>query len=52
MHLLIWFVPSFVENAFSTAVVGFVYGPIYPSNLGTARDLLPPEVHLVSLAIV
>ncbi|EJF66491.1 MFS general substrate transporter [Dichomitus squalens LYAD-421 SS1] len=52
MHLLIWFVPSFIENAFSAAVVGLMYGPIYPANLATARDLLPAEVHLVSLAIV
>ena len=52
MHLLIWFVPSFIENAVSAAVVGLVYGPIYPANIGIARDLLPAEVHLVSLAIV
>ncbi|RPD81762.1 MFS general substrate transporter [Lentinus tigrinus ALCF2SS1-7] len=52
MHLLIWFVPSFIENAVSAAVVGLVYGPIYPANISIARDLLPAEVHLVSLAIV
>lgn len=52
MHLCIWFVPSFIENAVSTAIVGLMYGPIYPANLGIARDLLPTEVHLVSLAIV
>ncbi|KAI0757238.1 MFS general substrate transporter [Daedaleopsis nitida] len=52
MHLLIWFVPSCIENAVSTAAVGLVYGPIYPANIGIARDLLPTELHLVSLAIV
>ncbi|KAI0724319.1 MFS general substrate transporter [Cerioporus squamosus] len=52
MHLLIWFVPSCIENAVSAAVVGLVYGPIYPANIGIARDLLPAELHLVSLAIV
>ena len=52
MHLLIWFVPSCIENAVSASIVGLVYGPIYPANIGIARDLLPPEVHLVSLAIV
>ncbi|KAH9853161.1 MFS general substrate transporter [Lenzites betulinus] len=52
MHLLILLVPSFVENAVSTAVIGTVYGPIFPSNLAVARDLLPTEVHLVSLAII
>ncbi|KAL1952199.1 hypothetical protein VTO73DRAFT_1348 [Trametes versicolor] len=52
MHLLILLVPSFVENAISTAVIGAVYGPVFPSNLDSARDLLPTEVHLVSLAVV
>ncbi|KAI0639172.1 major facilitator superfamily domain-containing protein [Trametes polyzona] len=52
MHLLILLVPSFVENAVSTAMIGMLYGPIFPSNLATVRDLLPPELHLVSLAIV
>ncbi|KAI8995344.1 MFS general substrate transporter [Trametes punicea] len=52
MNLLILLVPSFIENAVSTAVVGTVYGPIFPANLASARDLLPAEVHLVSLAII
>ncbi|EIW64901.1 MFS general substrate transporter [Trametes versicolor FP-101664 SS1] len=52
MHLLILLVPSFVENAISTAVIGAVYGPIFPSNLDSARDLLPTEIHLVSLAVI
>ncbi|KAI0768518.1 MFS general substrate transporter [Trametes elegans] len=52
MHLCILLVPSFVENAVSTAIVGTVYGPIFPSNIAVARDLLPAEMHLVSLAIV
>ncbi|KAI0651620.1 major facilitator superfamily domain-containing protein [Trametes meyenii] len=52
MHLLILLVPSFVENAVSTAIIGTVYGPIYPANLASARDLLPAEVHLVSLAVI
>ncbi|KAI0670133.1 major facilitator superfamily domain-containing protein [Trametes maxima] len=52
MHLLILLVPSFVENAVSTAIIGTVYGPIYPANLASARDLLPTEVHLVSLAVI
>ncbi|KAJ8454763.1 hypothetical protein ONZ51_g12842 [Trametes cubensis] len=52
MHLLILLVPSFVGNAVSTAIIGTVYGPIFPANIASARDLLPAEVHLVSLAIV
>ncbi|KAI0662595.1 MFS general substrate transporter [Cubamyces menziesii] len=52
MHLLLLLVPSFVGNAVSTAIIGTVYGPIFPANIASARDLLPAEVHLVSLAIV
>lgn len=52
MHLLILLVPSFVGNAVSTAIIGTVYGPIFPANIASARDLLPAEIHLVSLAIV
>ncbi|CDO72449.1 hypothetical protein BN946_scf184977.g150 [Trametes cinnabarina] len=52
MNLLILLVPSFIENAISTAVIGTVYGPIFPANLASARDLLPAELHMVSLAIM
>jgi fucose permease len=52
MQLLIWFVNSNVANAFSTGVVGFVSGPLFPGTLGMASDVLPPDVHLVSMAIM
>ncbi|KAH9947661.1 MFS general substrate transporter [Amylocystis lapponica] len=52
MHLLIWFVHSFVENAFSTAIIGMVYGPIYPSNLALSNDLMPVDLHMVSMAVI
>lgn len=52
MHILIWFVRSFVENAFSTAVIGAVYGPIFPSNLSLANDVLPSKLHMVSMAVM
>ena len=52
MHLLIWFVNSVFENAFSTAVVGLVYGPIFPSVLALATELLPKEVHLIAMAVM
>lgn len=52
MHLLIWFINSIFENAFSTAIVGLVYGPIFPSVLALAGDLLPKEVHMVAMAVM
>ncbi|KAI9066644.1 MFS general substrate transporter [Trametes sanguinea] len=52
MNLLILLVPSSIENAVSTAVIGAVFGPVFPANLASARDLLPAELHMVSLAII
>ena len=52
MHLLIWLVHSNIENAFSTAIVGFVSGPLFPGTLRMANDVLPQDVHMVSMAIM
>ncbi|KAJ6627141.1 major facilitator superfamily domain-containing protein [Mycena sp. CBHHK59/15] len=52
MHLFIWFINSGVENAFSTSLIGVVYGPLFPASLELANDLLPVEVNMVSMAIM
>ena len=52
MQLLIWFVNSNIENAFSTAIIGTVYGPMFPACLTMANELLPPNVHMVSMTLV
>lgn len=52
MHLLIWFVRSTVENGISTAIVGLVYAPIFPGVLSLANEISPPEVHMVSMALM
>jgi fucose permease len=52
MQLLIWLVNSNVENSFSTAVVGFVSGPLFPGTLRMANDVLPQDVHMISMAIM
>lgn len=52
MHILIWFVNSNVENAFSTGIVGLMYGPIFPGTLFLATEVLPKEVHLFTMAIM
>ncbi|CAE6415378.1 unnamed protein product [Rhizoctonia solani] len=50
-HLVhIYIVPSFVGNAFCTAIVGFVLGPIFPTSLSLATKLLPAEIHMTALA--
>ncbi|CAE6407754.1 unnamed protein product [Rhizoctonia solani] len=50
MTILVWKVPSFVGNAFCTAIVGFVLGPIFPTSLSLATKLLPTEIHMTALA--
>lgn len=52
MTILIWFVNSTIENALSSAVVGLMYGPIFPGTLGLCNDVLPRDVHMVSMAIL
>jgi hypothetical protein len=52
MNLLIWFVNSNVENAFSTAFIGFVSGPLFPGTLRFANDILPNDVHMISMSIM
>ncbi|KAG8776883.1 hypothetical protein FRC12_000640 [Ceratobasidium sp. 428] len=50
MTVLVWKVPSFVGNAFCTAIIGFVLGPIFPTSLSLATKLLPTEIHMTALA--
>ncbi|KAG9085360.1 hypothetical protein FS749_004472 [Ceratobasidium sp. UAMH 11750] len=50
MTILVWKVPSFLTNAFCTALIGFVLGPIYPISLTLATKLLPVEIHMTALA--
>ncbi|KAG2154538.1 major facilitator superfamily domain-containing protein, partial [Suillus clintonianus] len=52
MTILIWFVNSTIENALSSAVVGLMFGPIFPGTLGLCNDVLPRDVHMVSMAIL
>lgn len=52
MHLLIWFVASFIENAFSVAVVGLAYGPIFPGNMGQASEVFPEDLRMIGMAVM
>ena len=52
MQLLIWFVNSNIQNAFSTGVIGLAYGPVFPASLTLVNDILPPDIHMVSMAIM
>ena len=52
MQLLIWFVNSNIQNAFYTGIIGLVYGPVFPASLTLANDILPPDIHMVGMAIM
>ena len=52
MHLLIWLTKSVFGNALCASIIGFLYGPIYPNLLSMATEVLPDEVHLVSMSLM
>ena len=52
MHILIWKVRSAIQNAFATSIAGLVYGSVYPATLMLAKDILPVEVLMVSMALM
>ncbi|KAK2462068.1 hypothetical protein APHAL10511_006531 [Amanita phalloides] len=52
MHILIWLTANVFGNALCASIIGLLYGPVYPELLGMATDVLPDEVHLVSMAII
>ncbi|KAJ7655038.1 hypothetical protein DFH06DRAFT_1413366 [Mycena polygramma] len=52
MHVLIWFINSNLENAVSASLIGLFFGPTFPACLELATDLLPAEVHMISMAII
>ncbi|KAK7064405.1 MFS domain-containing protein [Favolaschia claudopus] len=52
MHLLMFLVNSFIENAFSASLIGLFFGPIFPACLELGIDLLPPELTMPSMAII
>jgi hypothetical protein len=51
-HLLIWLTKRVFVNAFCASIIGLLYGPIYPGLLSMATEVLPDEVHLVSMSLM
>ncbi|KAF5355973.1 hypothetical protein D9756_004247 [Leucocoprinus leucothites] len=52
LQVLVWVVKSNVQNSVATAFIGLFYGPVFPGALGMANDVLPEEVHMVSMALM
>lgn len=52
MQLLIWFVKSATQDAIYTSFIGLFYGSVFPAALGVANDILPGQVHMVTMALM
>ncbi|KAJ2920395.1 hypothetical protein MD484_g112, partial [Candolleomyces efflorescens] len=52
MQFLIWFVRSVVVDSVALAVIGLLYGPLFPACLSVANDILPQEIRMVSMALI
>jgi hypothetical protein len=52
MTILIYFVDAILANAICASVIGLALGPIFPATLFLANELMPKEVHMVSMAFM
>ncbi|KAF9014961.1 major facilitator superfamily domain-containing protein [Cyathus striatus] len=52
MELLIWFIDSAMANAIFASIIGVACGPVFPACLGIAIDVLPSEIHMVTMALI
>ncbi|KAJ3551037.1 hypothetical protein NMY22_g38 [Coprinellus aureogranulatus] len=52
MQFINWFVPSIPVNGTALAVIGLLFGPVFPASLNWANDMLPHEVRMVSMALI
>jgi fucose permease len=52
LQVLVWVVQSDVQNSIATGFIGLFYGPVFPAALAMANDVLPEEVHMVSMALM
>lgn len=52
MHFIIWFVSSVPIGGSALAIIGLLYGPVFPACLTLANELLPEEFKMVSMAIM
>ncbi|KAG6911765.1 hypothetical protein DXG01_000011 [Tephrocybe rancida] len=52
MHILIRVIDSNMENSVNVALIGFLYGPIFPAILRLTNDILPPEVQMISMGLI
>ena len=52
MQLLILFLKSATQDAIYTGLIGLFYGPVFAASLGMANDILPDEVHMVTMALM
>lgn len=51
LELIYWLVPSFVVSAVAVALLGFVFGPLYPAAAILVMKLLPQHLHITAITV-
>jgi hypothetical protein len=52
LQVLVWVVKSYVQNSVASGFIGLFYGPVFPAALAMTNDVLPEEVHMISMALM
>ncbi|KAF7325470.1 MFS domain-containing protein [Mycena kentingensis (nom. inval.)] len=50
LELIIWFVPNLIVSALGVALVGLLFGPMFPIALNLAGRIIPPPLLTTSIA--
>ncbi|KAH8923161.1 MFS general substrate transporter [Atractiella rhizophila] len=51
-QITIWRIPSLIQNAIATALVGLVLAPFYPIGMSLSSKLLPRELHSSAIGLI
>ncbi|KAH8829029.1 MFS general substrate transporter [Flagelloscypha sp. PMI_526] len=52
LELIVWFVPSLLSSAISTALVGLLFGPFYPIMMNHSGRVLPHWILTASIGYI
>ena len=52
MNILVCFVKNAVANAVCMSIIGSMSGPVFPGLLALANEVLPNEIHMISMAML
>ena len=52
LELVFWLIPNFISSAVTVAFVGFFLGPVFPTAIVVATQLLPRHLHVVAIGLI